>query len=124
MIKLIGVLIIILVTICILGAIELYDKKQRKTQNKRLDYRLQKIKIHHIVCEICNKALVDNDAVISFNDEENKLHTSHATCCFIVDEEKQIATNYYGEQIPKEDLPKHGVMIGDDDKKKIEEFIK
>jgi hypothetical protein len=53
-----------------------------------------------------------------------KLHTSHATCCFIIDEEKQIVTDYYGKQVLKEDLPKYGVMIGNDDKKKIEEFIK
>ena len=72
MIKLIGVLIIIFVTICILGAIELYDKKQIKTQNKRLDYQLQRILIHHILCEVCNKPLVDGEAVISFIDNENK----------------------------------------------------
>jgi hypothetical protein len=93
-------------------------------EQKCIDYRLQRIKIHHIVCEVCCKALIDNDVVISFIDNENKMHTSHATCCFIVDEENQIATNYHGEQVPKEDLPKYGVMINAQDKIKIEEFIK
>jgi hypothetical protein len=120
MIKFGLILLILFVMFCVLGIIENYDKKKKSKK----DYKLLKIKIYDITCETCGQIIKDDDTVITFVDN-NKTYISHATCCFVINEEKQIVTNYDGNLlVNKEDIPKHSVLVNENDKKLIEDFIK